>query len=404
LDQPRPRPECAAARAAEFPHLSDVVYLNTASYGPQPQSALAETRAFEDRRAAVQLRPEDFGAAVDRARTACAALIAADPAEIALVPNTSVGLNLAAALLRQGAGNAASASGAGSAGSANRRAIVLPDTEFPANVYPWMALERDGFRVERQALAGGVPDEDALVERVARGDVAALAISAVQFSSGHAADLTRLGAACREYGTLFVVDAIQAVGSMPLDVHAARIDVLASGAHKWLCSPFGTGFTYVRRELVQQFEPDLPGWLAFESSADFESLVDYTWDFWPDARRFEVGSLAIQGFIGLAVAAELITGIGLPVIREHSLALQRPLTEWAEGRDGFRCLTGSREHQSSIVSIRTDTAAELSAALAERGIVTVAREGAVRFAPHFFNTMEEVRSVVDVLDSLTDRA
>jgi cysteine desulfurase / selenocysteine lyase len=384
------RAACAEARAVEFPHLDDVIYLNSASYGPQPRRARADMLPFEERRDAVLLTPEEFGGALDRARRACAALVGGAADEIALVPNTSVGLNLAAALLRQrGTGEGA------------RRAIVLPDDEFPANVYPWMALERDGFRVERLPLAAdGCPDEAALAARVARGDVAALAISAVQFATGFRADLARLGAVCTEHGALFVVDAIQAVGTMPVDVRSAQVDVLACGGHKWLCAPFGTGFAWIRRELVAAHEPDLPGWLAFASSADFEHLLSYAWDLWPDARRFEVGSLAIQGFIGLAASAELIAEIGVQHIRDHVRALQQPLLDWAHTQPDVRPVVSGAQRGSAILALRVPDPAALNAALAARGIITVPREGAVRFAPHFYNTMDEMERVVEALRDL----
>jgi cysteine desulfurase / selenocysteine lyase len=385
-----PQQACAVARAADYPQLGDTVYLNTASYGPMPRRAMDAIRAFEDRRATVALHPDDFGGALDRARSACARLIGGDADEIALVPNTSTGVNLAAVFLRQRA-----------ARGEQRRTIIMPDGEFPANVYPWLALEEDGFRVERLPLdPRGCPDEDALVERLSRGDVAALAVSAVQFATGWNADLVRLGAACAEFGALFAVDAIQAVGATAIDVRAARIDVLACGGHKWLCGPFGTGFAWVRRELCRQHHPDLPGWLAFESSVDFASLTSYRRDLWPDARRFEVGSLAIQGFIGLASSAELLAEIGVDRIAEHVRALLQPIVDWAAADGSAEPIVADGPSRSAILAVRVPDAAATSAALEARGIITVPREGAVRFAPHFFNTMDETQRVVSVLQSL----
>jgi cysteine desulfurase / selenocysteine lyase len=383
---------CSAARAREFAQLGTGVYLNTASYGPMPQRALDAVRAFDERRARVALQPEEFGGVLDAARAAAGRLVGARAAEIALVPNTSVGINLAAVVLRQRAARAARPAA---------RTIVLPDGEFPANVYAWLALEKDGFQVERVPLdAAGCPREAALVERLERGDVAALAISAVQFSSGYRADLERLGAACVEHGALFVVDAIQAVGITPLDVAAAHIDILACGGHKWLCGPFGTGFVYVRDALCREHEPDLPGWLAFESSMDFERLLTYRWDLFPDARRFEVGSLPIQGFVGLAAAMELLLEIGVDRIQAHTRMLQQPLLEWAAGARAVRVVVSDDAHRSGIVSIRVPDAAALHAALMAADIITVPREGAVRFAPHFFNTAAEMERVTHALHSL----
>ncbi|MEJ2678102.1 MAG: aminotransferase class V-fold PLP-dependent enzyme, partial [Gemmatimonadota bacterium] len=302
------KPDFAAVRAAEYPDADSAIYLNAASYGPLPLRSRAAIDAYNRKRQTPErLTGADFARPLADARQAVAALMGADAASIALSPNTSTGINLAAALVRREAQRSADWLG-------SRRTIVFSEGEFPANVYPWLGLAREGWSVERIAADGlGRPREDALLERLG-DDVAVLAVSAVQFASGYRADLARLGAACRAQGVLFVVDAIQAVGAVPLDVAAAQVDILSSGGQKWLCGPFGSGFTYVRPELVARFEPPLPGWLSFESSMEHSSVLDYRYDLLPDARRFEVGSLGIQDYLGLARSAELLGELGVEAV------------------------------------------------------------------------------------------
>jgi cysteine desulfurase / selenocysteine lyase len=280
--------------------------------------------------------------------------------------------------------------------------IVLPDGEFPANVHAWLGLERaHGFRVERVPLdERGCPDEEALLDRVRRGDVCALAISAVQFNTGYRADLEALGAACAAHDVLFVVDAIQAVGVTPLDVVAARIDVLACGGQKWLCGPFGTGFAYVRRDLVHDYAPELPGWLAFESSLDFPRLLEYRLDLWDDARRFETGSLGLQGFVGLAAAAELIDELGVHAIAAHVAALHEPLMRWALDTPGVRVPVAEPDRRAGVLAVHVNDAAVAQRALQAARITIVPPDGALRFAPHFYNTHDDIAAAVDVLNTL----
>jgi cysteine desulfurase / selenocysteine lyase len=378
---------CAEARAAEFPRLGSAAYLNAASFTPLPERALAAMRAFEERRCAGMLTPDDFGPALARARAACAQLIDAEVADIALTPNTSVGLNIAASILRQR--------------SAGRRTIIMPDREFPANVYGWLALEREGYLVEMLPVDdAGCPREDALLQRIARGDVCALTISAVQFATGYRADLETLGAACAEHDVLFVVDAIQALGVTPVSVRDARIDVLACGGQKWLCGPFGTGFAYIRRELCTSTEPDLPGWLSFESTADFTSLLEYNWDLWPDARRFEIGSLGVQSFIALTHSIELILEIGVHRIEQHVRTLHEPLLSWAAASAAASPLVLEPQRRGGILALRVSDAEAMNHALAAANVTVVPREGAVRFAPHFYNTASDVERALAVLRSL----
>lgn len=218
--------------AKEFPWTGrDVIYLNAASTGPLPARTAAELDHW------TELRVEPWKIALDeqfkalaQARKLCASLIGADAGEIALVPNTSTGLNVAAQILP----------------IARDKVIIGYDGEFPANVYPWMAIERrtgGAVRYEQlNLLPNGLPDWEALPARLDRGDVGIVAISWVSFVSGDRADLETIGTMCRERGIWFVVDAIQGVGTTPLDVHKCKIDILSCGAQKWLLSPWGSGF------------------------------------------------------------------------------------------------------------------------------------------------------------------
>src|SRR4051812_695381 len=203
----------------------DGAYLNAASYGPLPGRARDAIADFHDRRVAATLTDDDLQAPLIASRAAAARLVNAHTDEIALIPNTNVGINIAAVAVTQlGRG----------------RTVLILDREFPANVYPWLALKQRGVGVEMiPADPLGFPQEDLLLERIARGDVGAVSISFVQFSNGFRANLQAIGSACRAHDALFVIDAIQGVGAVPLDVQACHADILACGAQKWLCSPWG---------------------------------------------------------------------------------------------------------------------------------------------------------------------
>jgi len=220
------RDQFRALRAAEFPWTADTVYLNNASIGPIPERTRRALDEFTAKRTAPHLLPDrELQAGLQAARAAVARLLNAEPAEIALATNTSYGLNLAARALPLARGDV----------------VVVSDREFPANVYPWLLLKKQGIQVElAPCTPEGWPDEDFLVERLHDPRVRVLAVSFVQFSNGYRADLARLGAACRANGTFLVVDGIQGVGSSVLDVRETPIDILACGGQKWLLSPWGS--------------------------------------------------------------------------------------------------------------------------------------------------------------------
>ena len=319
----------------------------------------------------------------DRARRALARLVGAQPAEIALMPNTSVGLHLGAhfAALRA---------------DEKRRTIVLSQREFPANVYPWLALQRRGFRVQFvPTTPAGNPDEEGLAAALQQDDVVAFSCSFVQFSTGFRADLARFGRICRARDILFVVDAIQGLGTVPVDVHACQIDVLAAGAQKWLCSPWGTGFVFVRAELNNQFEPYLPGWLAFHASQDFTRLVDYDYTYRTDAQRFEVGSQPFQSCTALAESVELLLELGIDNVYQHNIGLQNLILDWA-GTHNVQ-VASDQSARSGILCLRPRNAEAAHAALLSAQVTCAYREGSIRLSPHFYNDENDIERVLATL-------
>jgi cysteine desulfurase/selenocysteine lyase len=375
-----------ALRDREFPWTAATTYLAAASVGPLPERTRLAVEAFNAKRTAPHLLPDrDLLAVHAAARAAAARLLGAAPATIALAPNTSTGLQVAAGAQPLRAGDV----------------VLLSDREFPANVYPWLALRRLGVVVERAPVTGdGFPDEDFLVERLTDPRVRVLAVSLVQFSNGFRADLERLGAACRATGAHLVVDGIQGVGVVPLNVAALQVDVLACGGQKWLLGPWGSGFCYVREALVSALEPATAGWLAHRGMDDHSSLLRYDERLVEDARRFEVTGPATQDQLGLTTSIGLLLELGVEAVAAYVRALGEPLLAWAAAR-GVRVASPTDDvHRSQIVCLALPDAAEAHRRLRRAGIIVSLREGAIRVAPHCYNTIEEMEKVVDVLDEV----
>src|SRR5437016_10278872 len=176
----------------------------------------------------------------------------------------------------------------------------------------------------------GWPDEEYLLQRLSDPRVRVLAVSFVQFSNGYRADLQKLSAACRANGTYLVVDGIQGIGNSVLDVTETPIDILACGGQKWLLSPWGSGFVYVRKELVPKIEPAITSWMAFEGTDDFSRLTEYNPTFRADARRFEMNRPPYQEFGGLAAWHGLLLEVGVRDIAEVTRATHAPIVKWAQ--------------------------------------------------------------------------
>jgi len=381
------RESLRALRAAEFPWTADTVYLNNASTGPIPERTRRALDEFTAKRTAPHLLPDrELTAVLAAARIGISHLLNADPSEIALATNTGFGLHLAARTLPLKPGDI----------------VLLSDKEFPANVYPWLLLKKEGITVEMaRCTPEGWPDEAHLLERLRDPRVRVLATSFVQFSNGYRADLKKLGAAARANGTYLVVDAIQGIGNSVLDVQETPVDILACGGQKWLLSPWGSGFVYVRKELIAMLEPSITGWMAFEGTDDFSRLTEYNPTFRADARRFEMITLPYQDFVGLTVSLGMLLEIGVRDIAEVTRAAHEPVVKWAQ-ENGVRITSPLDErHRSAILCVAPAKAVDAYHAVKRARIVCSLREGAIRLSPHVYNTVEEMEKVVEVLDDLT---
>lgn len=377
--------DAAALRAREYAWMnsSDNIYLNAASTGPLPQSAVDTSDKWTRLRQQPQHIPlslmQDEAA---KARRQYGALIGADENEIALMTNTTYGLNLAARALPLRPGT-----------------ILTFDGEFPSCVYPFMALSSRGVSLELVTKRDGVPDEDLLVKKIGRGDVVAVVVSWVQFANGYVADLERIGNACRAAGAFFVVDGIQGCGVRSIDVHALPIDMFASGAQKWQLSPWGTGFVYVHKDLIETIDPIDVGWACMTASSDYGRLTDYEFDFYKDARKFEVITIPYADFAVSNASTRMLLDAGVANVEAHVKSLIDRVITWADSRADVHLVTPVDPSRRAGVFSFTPKDIEAVGARLKRGQVTyVQREGAIRFAPHCYNTLEEMDRVIALLD------
>jgi selenocysteine lyase/cysteine desulfurase len=373
-------------RRTEFAALNDAgVFLNAASMGPLPARTVAALAACNRDRARPGMWPiERINAVLTEARWLSARLINATESEIALMPNTTTGLNIAARALPLDAGDV----------------VLTFDKEFPANIYPWLALAERGVRLERIPVTErGWPDEERLHERLRDPDVRAVTVSLTQFSNGYTIDLDALSRVTRELDKWLVVDAIQAVGEVPVDVQKTPVDFLACGAQKWLLSPWGTGFLYVRQELCRRFAPTFAGWAAFEGSDDYTRLTSYNPEPWPDARRFELLTFPVQDFAAMNASLGLLLGAGLGDIATYLRSLHAPIVDWAS-RNGATVTSPLDHHGSAILCLRPswDVAAAYGR-LQQAGVHCSLREGAIRLSPHLYNTTADIEAVTRALSA-----
>ena len=370
----------------QFPVTRRSAYLNHAGVTPISRPvAEALERATRECLEWGALRYPRLLEGIERARRACARLLGVRTGNVAFVKNTSEGISLVAEGFPWRPGDA----------------VVVPETEFPSNVYPWMNLGRRGVRTVRVPARNGRLLLDDYRKALDQPAVRVLAVSAVEFGTGFRNDLAALGQMCRERGVFFFVDAIQALGCLPLEPEPLGIRALAADAHKWLMGPEGIGLLYLSDEALDILHPVEVGWHSVRNPLDFDTI---RFDLRPDAGRFEPGSPSTIAIHGLGAAVELLLDVGVGRVWDRVRALLDELVEGLQDR-GYDVLSPLGEgERSGILTFRSRTPpVELARALHRAGVFVAARGGGVRVSPHVYNTPEEIRRLLEALDDL-DRA
>ncbi|HEU4450561.1 MAG TPA: aminotransferase class V-fold PLP-dependent enzyme [Gaiellaceae bacterium] len=320
-------------------------YLDTGTYGLPPRSTLA---ALEQALAGWRARQpwREWEADGEACRRLFAQLVGARAEDVALVSTVSAAAGLVAASLPADRGDN----------------VVLYERDFMSVLLPWRGLRARGVELRLlplERLAEGVDERTALV-----------AVSSVQSGDGRVADLEAL----KRTGARLFVDGTQAVGALPVDVEG--VDYLAAHAYKWLLSPRGLAFFYVRPDRRSEIEPWAAGWKScVDPYEDYYGLPELA----EDARRFDL-SLPWFAAVGARASLELVTSLGAEAIGGHNLGLA---ARFAAG-------VGLPEPPSPIVRLRVDDPEGAVARLRAAGISCSARAGSVRASFHLYNDADDV--------------
>jgi len=362
-----------------FPVFDRRVYINSCSQGALSDSVRAAYGRYladwDEHGAPWEYWVEQLEAA----RGSIARLVNAGEDEIAVTTSVSAGVSALASGLRLGE---------------RRDKVVVSDFEFPTIGQIWHAQEQRGVRVEHVPAEadGTIPLER--FEAAIDEQTALVAVTQVCFRNGSRLDVEAITRLAHERGALVLVDAYQAVGSLPVDVRAIGCDFLCAGVLKYLLGSAGLGFLYCRRELVEGIEPTATGWFADRDIFEMD-IHDYSPA--PTARRFEAGTPPIPPIYAGIAGIELMHEIGIAETEAHVRELNGILHEGLEELGARAVTPRARERSGALVCVASKDVNALVAALAAAGIVTSSRDDNLRISAHSYNTAEDVRAVLDVL-------
>ena len=393
------RPAAPTARFGDrslFPGLGPDAYLNHA--GVSPPSApvrravldLLEVYAATGAHAVVTM----LGVRA-RLREKLARLLGVRPLDIALTGGTTHGVQAIALSFPWRPGDR----------------VVLFDGEFPANVTPWQrAAELFGLEAVLLPLAPFEASADAglgALEEALRRGARLVAVSAVQFRSGFLMPLAEMAALCARHGAELFVDAVQALGAVPVDAARLGADYVAGGGHKWLMGVEGAGVLYVRPERVAALRPALAGWLSHEDPVSFltegAGHLRYDRPLRREASLFEASSTGALAQAALDASLGLLLELGIPSIHAHANRYLDRLEPALQERGFSSRRARDAARRSCILAVAPPPGRDprqLRDALAREGVAVAIPDGLLRFAPHWPNDADrELDRVVAALDA-----
>jgi len=367
---------------ALFPVTGRAIYLNHAAVSAPPTptiDAIKSQLADVSENGSVNFRK--WLAVRESARQLIAEMLGARPEQVAFMRNTSDALSTVANGLDWYAGDN----------------LVTFRHEFPSNLYPWLRL-RDALGVEVRVCEEryGRVDVDELI-RLIDGRTRIVAISQVQYASGFRADLERIGRVARAHDALLVVDAIQALGVIPIDVEAELVDVAAGACHKWLLTPEGVGLLYLSARARERIQPTLVGWTSVPNPDDYGNY-EQGWN--EGTLAWETGTGPVALVHGLEASLKLLNEVGIGAIQVHLEKLTDHLCEQLRNADYEVVSSRRMGEKSQIVCIRNTAGLspmDLYSHLRKRNIITAPRGDRLRISPHFYNTLEEMDELVKAL-------
>lgn len=331
-------------------------------------------------------KPEMFKS-VETARSRFAALIGADPDEIAITKNVSEGINIIATAYPWQRGDAV---------------IICADREHPNNLYIWQHLAR---RIGIEVVV--VPSRN---EQIIADDLIAkftsrtkmVSVSSTTFHPGLRMDIDRLADACTQRDILLLVDGVQSVGVTHVDVSKTLLDALAVSTQKGLLGLYGFGFLYCRRRWAERLEPAYLARFGVDLGDAHEAEGGiFEYKLMRGARRFDLGNYNFAGAVAVAQSLEFLLRIGTQAIERHVTALSKRLIEGLS--EAGLPIVGAPfgRHFANMVTVGVSDGApdfnvRLEKALADAHVRLSIRREALRFSSHCYNTADEVDHIIDV--------
>ena len=372
----------------EWFEFEDATYLNLAGQSPLPRVSIrAVQAALEAKKFPHHKTDATYFEVPNRIRENIAKLIGGVPEEIALTSGASAGAAAVAHALQWQPGDE----------------VILAKGEFPLQYTTWKPMEeREGIQVKIVAPQGRfIRADDLIAAMTPRTRV--VSVSLVRYDDGSLLDAPRVAKACHQQGALLLLDVSQCCGAMPMDVHKLEADFLICAGYKWLLSPFGTGFFWMKSEHLGTVRPGPFYWMAVKGADNFSALNFDDPKPAPSAKRWDAPEWASYFNFNLAAmdtSLDLVSRMGAESVSAHN---RRLIDFMFERLPKDRCIAASPLEASQrgpygCFSARTrEKTTELYQRLRKENVIVSLREGNIRVSPHLYNTERDIDRLISVI-------
>ena len=363
------------------PLLASCIPLNNCSQGPQTDATRAAAERYLESWNRTGMDWEAWIDEVRLAKVAFAALIGASPDDIAVFSSVSEATSAVASALDF---------------SGPKRRVLVSEMEFPTTGHVWLAQQRRGAQVSWVPMRQGMielADYDTAIDK----DTALVAACHGYYVNGFTQDIGQIVARAHAAGALVFADSYQTLGVWPIDVKATGVDFLASGNLKYLMGVPGIAFLYVRPGL-ESLRPSVTGWFGRANPFAFDARV---LDWSSGASRFDSGTPPIMNAYIARAGMEMISSIGVGQVRTWHEMLAARLRDG--GRERGLTLHGTTDlaRKTANTAFLVNDSPAIEQAMRARGVLPSARGPVIRLAPHFYNTLDDIDTALDLLAELT---
>ncbi|MFK8113543.1 MAG: aminotransferase class V-fold PLP-dependent enzyme [Rubripirellula sp.] len=328
-----------------------------------------------------------WAAKIEQVRRDMGKLLSCGAEQICTVSNTSTGINLVAEGWPWQPGDS----------------VIVPEGEFPSNLFPWQNQATRGVEVRIVPRRDGQVLVDDLIAAIDES-TRMIATSWVGYGSGYRLDVDSLVRQAHQRGVLVFLDAIQGLGMYPLDLSKTPVDFLAADGHKWLLSPEGFGVAMIRSEHLNRIRCGNVGWSSVKNSFNY---AEPKLELRDTAARFEAGSANMVGAAAFTASLQIFLQIrehhGDQAIEHRVLKLTQLLNERLQAVGAVTRLPSAPEHQSGILTFEVPGIEpnQIRSRGLEKGVVVSCRDGGVRASLHAYNNEEDIDRFVQVVQACT---